>query len=138
MFRKIAAFAVVLSLALPVISPVARKIDPVSERAIAEMICAEGGDCPLICRLALAAVVFNRVDLDGYPDDVPGVLADVGAFPKYADSKGFSDVEINEALHIVYAAEYGLDPSFGAVTFSREQLGGTPTLAAGGMFFYCR
>ena len=100
------------------------------------MICAEGGDCPLICKLALAAVVFNRVDSESYPDDVLGVLADAGAFPKYIASEGFSEYEINEALRFVYAAEYGIDPSFGAVRFSREQLAGAPTLAAGGMFFY--
>lgn len=119
--------------------PEPRKCTGLEERAIAEMICAEAGDAPLICRLALAAVVFNRVDSPDYPDNVLAVLADRGAFPNYDASAVVRGSDMTEVMRIVYAAEYGMDPSFGATSFSHEPTdSGVLHLAAGGMFFYGR
>lgn len=111
----------------------------VEEAAIADMIYAEAGDAPLICQLALAAVVFNRVRSQDYPNDVLSVLADRGAFPHYDASAAQKNSRTDEIMRIVRAAEFGFDPSFGATSFSfSAEESGVLHLAAGGMFFYGR
>lgn len=116
-----------------------RFLSPVEERQIAEMICAEADGYPLVCQVALAALVLNRLADDGFPDSVTSVLSDKGAFPRYQSAPAKADPEkTKSALAAVYAAEHGFDPATGALWFCREEDNDgsiIPILCAAGMRF---
>lgn len=137
MLKTLAAVLVSALIGAQSVSELPRSIEPLEEIAIAEMIAAEGEGYPVICKVALAALVLNRVDSELYPDDVLSVLADRGAFPKYESrSRAYTEDEINGALRYVYAAEYGFDPSFGALCYSADPDSPIiPSMCAGGMKF---
>jgi len=99
-----------------------RFLSPIDERQIAEMICAEADGYPLVCQVALAALVLNRLADSGFPDDVTSVLSDAGAFPRYQSAPKKPDpTKMKNALAAVYAAEHGFDPATGALWFCREE-----------------
>lgn len=107
-------------------------------------ICAECRGEPFLCKVAAAAVIFNRIDSDFYPSSAADVIFDAGAF--YSVSEGtvaleHSDSEMRSAMRAVRLAERGEDPTKGAVCLGHingDFKGALPsevTLTAGDMVF---
>lgn len=93
-------------------------------RIMARLIAAECGDEAEIVKVALAAVILNRVRDDGYPCSALEVITEEGEFQSVKDGSWLliSDDAITDNMSAVLFALNGLDPTAGAVLFSRGDM----------------
>lgn len=109
---------------------------------IATLVCAETENEPFLCKVALAALVINRIESPAFPDEADAVVWQKGAFPSVSSGK-ISEVksgdEYDRAYRAVEAAASGIDPTSGALYFCHGENNGEyyihPTLKAGNMIF---
>ncbi len=104
---------------------------------LARFVYAAAGDEPFLCKVAVAAVIFNRMQDSGYPSTVSEVIAADKYFDNIeadtADSEG-----IRSAENAVRQAMNGEDPTNGALFFYRsddKKAAGEVTFYASGMIF---
>lgn len=111
---------------------------------LCRFICAECEGEPFLCRVAAAAVIFNRMDSEYYPSSLANVIFDAGAFSSVSEGTvalEHSDADMRSALRAVRLAQKGEDPTNGALCLGHtgeDFSGPLPseiTLSAGGMVF---
>ena len=111
---------------------------------LCRFICAECEGEPFLCRVAAAAVIFNRMDSEFYPSSLANVIFDAGAFSSVSEGTvalEHSDADMRSALRAVRLAQKGEDPTNGALCLGHtgeDFTGPLPseiTLSAGGMVF---
>ena len=111
---------------------------------LCRFICAECEGEPFLCRVAAAAVIFNRMDSEFYPSSLANVIFDAGAFSSVSEGTvalEHSDADMRSALRAVRLAQKGEDPTNGALCLGHtgeDFSGPLPseiTLSAGGMVF---
>ena len=111
---------------------------------LCRFICAECEGEPFLCRVAAAAVIFNRMDSEYYPSSLADVVFDAGAFSSVSEGTvalEHSDADMRSALRAVRLAQKGEDPTNGALCLGHtgeDFTGPLPseiTLSAGGMVF---
>ena len=111
---------------------------------LCRFICAECEGEPILCRVAAAAVIFNRMDSEYYPSSLADVVFDAGAFSSVSEGTvalEHSDADMRSALRAVRLAQKGEDPTNGALCLGHtgeDFSGPLPseiTLSAGGMVF---
>ena len=111
---------------------------------LCRFICAECEGEPFLCRVAAAAVIFNRMDSEYYPSSLANVIFDAGAFSSVSEGTvalEHSDADMRSALRAVRLAQKGEAPTSGALCLGHtgEDLSGPLpseiTLSAGGMVF---
>lgn len=93
------------------------------EVLIARLVYGAAKDEPFICKVAVAAVILNRLGDVRYPDSVRGVIENDLTFAEYVDSCG-EDADPEELLSAKNAVSHALrgqDPSNGALNFCRAQ-----------------
>ncbi len=103
---------------------------------LAKLVEAEAGGKGLRAMTAVAGVVFNRVASDSFPDDLPGVIYDAGAFASVKSGEFFDALPGDMAYRAAYDALIGVDVTGGALYFSRTDPGRDVTLECAGMYFY--
>lgn len=103
---------------------------------LAKLVEAEAGGKGLRAMTAVAGVVFNRVASDSFPDDLPGVIYDAGAFGSVKNGEFFEALPGNMAYRAAYDALVGVDVTGGALYFSQTDPGRGVTLECAGMYFY--
>lgn len=103
---------------------------------LAKLVEAEAGGRGLRAMTAVAGVVFNRVASESFPDDLPGVIYDAGAFGSVNSGEFFDALPGDMAYRAAYDALIGVDVTGGALYFSRTDPGKGVTLECAGLFFY--
>jgi len=83
---------------------------------VASVVYAEARAEPYAGQVAVAAVVFNRVQHPGFPSTVPGVIYEPGAFTAVRDGQ-INLKPDGTAYRAVRAAVNGVDPSGGALYY---------------------
>jgi len=119
-------FCTALLLLIPIAITPVRAQNPASpkplnraeEYALAAYCAAQTADAPFLTRLAVAAVMLNRLEDSHYPDTVTGVLAD-GGFTAPA----VKEEDLASALWAVRVAAMGVDPTGGSLTWAFEGTG---------------
>ena len=89
-------------------------------KLLAEFVSAEVGDRPFLCKVAVAAVVFNRIRSPEYPQNLSDVIFQPGAFKSTADGRLQSESnykKLSSAMNAVSVAKQGEDPTGGALGF---------------------
>lgn len=91
---------------------------------LARLVQAEAGQEPFWGRVAVAAVVINRMHHDGFPASIEGVIRQPGQFPPAA-SPGFARIRPDELSRAAaLTALQGVDPTGGALFFYNPQVVG--------------
>lgn len=88
------------------------------EYALAAYCATQTADAPFLTRLAVAAVMLNRLKDPHYPDTVSGVLSD-GGFTAPA----VKEEDLASALWAVRVAAMGVDPTGGSLAWAFEGTG---------------
>ncbi len=88
---------------------------------------------PLVCYVAAASLILNRLESPDFPDTVRGVLLQKGEFP----SSEASDKSLRTAEYALRLALEGEDPAGGSLYFAKDNdnPGFHVTLSAGRMSF---
>lgn len=83
---------------------------------LARFVEAEAGAQPLVCKVAVAAVVLNRATMPTYPHTIPGVVFQPGAF-RTPPLGGLRRPPGRESRAAALIAVSGIDPSSGATKY---------------------
>lgn len=83
---------------------------------MAQLVYGEARGEPLKGKVAVAAVVLNRIASPKFPDTVAGVIFEPGAFTAVRDGQYYLQPE-KEAYRAVYLAIAGWDPTNGALYY---------------------
>ncbi|WP_240511878.1 spore cortex-lytic enzyme [Paludifilum halophilum] len=92
------------------------KVSPKDLHWLARAIHAEARGEPFKGKVAVAAVVLNRMDSSDYPDTAKGVVMEEGAFTAVDDGQIWLSPN-NEAYQAAQTAVKGWDPSQGAMFY---------------------
>ncbi|GAV23107.1 cell wall hydrolase [Carboxydothermus pertinax] len=84
---------------------------------LARLIRAEAEAEPYAGKVAVAAVVLNRVRHPGFPNTVAGVIFQPGAFESVSNGRFWSLLPSRESIKAAYDALHGWDPTYGALFF---------------------
>lgn len=93
------------------------------KKLLAQLICAECRGEPYLCRVAVAAVIFNRMENEGFPDSVVNIVFSVGAFHSVESGelgRDVTDEDLQVSMEAVRQAAAGEDPTGGALYFAKE------------------
>ena len=85
------------------------------EYALARFCASECEGEPFICRLAVAAVMLNRLGDPRFPDTISGILTDAG----YGASP-VKEADLASARWALQVAVMGVDPTNGALYWARS------------------
>ena len=83
---------------------------------LAKMIHGEARGEPYVGKVAVGAVILNRVEDKEFPDSVHGVCFQPGAFDAVSDGQYYMEPD-KEALKAAKAALNGWDPTYGALYY---------------------
>lgn len=83
---------------------------------LAKMIHGEARGEPYVGKVAVGAVILNRVEDKKFPDSVHGVCFQPGAFDAVSDGQYYMEPDA-EALKAAKAAINGWDPTYGALYY---------------------
>lgn len=139
MFIKTAAMLLCgVTVALsPCISPASAS--EVDARLISRLIAAECDGESDIVKISLAALVLNRTASDDYPNAVIEVILEKAEFESVNSGAWLeiSEEKISAELYAVKLAMSGVDPTCGALIFSRGDIAAIrrPTLVLGEYIF---
>lgn len=89
-------------------------------KLLAEFVSAEVGDKPFLCKVAVAAVVFNRIRSTEYPQNLSDVIFQPNAFKSTANGRLKSEEDykkLSSAMNAVSVAKQGEDPTNGALNY---------------------
>ena len=95
--------------------PARAELNPAEEYALARFCASECEGEPFLCRLAVAAVMLNRLDDPRFPDTISGILTDGG----YGASP-VSEADLASARWALQVAVMGVDPTNGALYWARS------------------
>lgn len=87
-----------------------------NESLLAQLVCAEARAEPYEGKVAVAAVILNRVDDDRFPNSVAGVVYETHAFESVDNGEIYRGITA-ECEQAAMAALNGHDPVQGAVFF---------------------
>lgn len=87
---------------------------------LAGLISAESANEPYTAKVAVGAVVLNRVQHPSFPDTVAGVVYQPGAFASVADGGIDGEAAGESAFRAAKEALNGFDPSGGAIYYYRS------------------
>ncbi|ABB16067.1 spore cortex-lytic enzyme [Carboxydothermus hydrogenoformans] len=99
------------------VSRSAFRISPEDQELLARMVEAEAGGEPYLGKVAVAAVILNRVKSPLFPNDVRGVILQKGAFEPILNGWFWQVTVSAESKKAVADALRGIDPSNGALYF---------------------
>lgn len=91
------------------------ELNQAEEYALARFCASECEGEPFLCRLAVAAVMLNRLDDPRFPDTISGILTDGG----YGASP-VSEADLASARWALQVAVMGVDPTNGALYWARS------------------
>jgi N-acetylmuramoyl-L-alanine amidase len=77
---------------------------------------SEASEQPFDCKVAVASVVLNRVDNPMFPNTIPAVIFQPGAFAKVAQGKFLNKATYTSKRAAEFALA-GFDPSQGALIY---------------------
>lgn len=83
---------------------------------LARLVSAEAKGEPYRGQIAVAAVALNRVESSSFPNSIPDVIYQPGAFSPVSDGSIWNQ-PVPSAYNAVYEALRGTDPSYGALFF---------------------
>lgn len=83
---------------------------------LARLVSAEAKGEPYRGQVAVAAVVLNRIKSSSFPNSIPDVIYQSGAFSPVADGSIWKE-PISSAYTATYEAINGTDPAYGALFF---------------------
>jgi N-acetylmuramoyl-L-alanine amidase len=83
---------------------------------LARLVSAEAKGEPYRGQIAVAAVVLNRVKSSSFPNSIPDVIYQPGAFSPVANGEIWKD-PVSSAINAVNEALSGTDPAYGALVF---------------------
>jgi len=83
---------------------------------LARLVSAEAKGEPYRGQIAVAAVVLNRVKSSSFPNSIPDVIYQPGAFSPVANGEIWKE-PVSSAINAVNEALTGTDPAYGAVFF---------------------
>lgn len=83
---------------------------------LARLIHGEARGEPFVGQVAVGAVVMNRVESPLYPNSIPGVIYEPGAFDAVIDGQFYFPPD-NESIRAAQAAISGWDPTGGALFY---------------------
>ena len=83
---------------------------------LARLVSAEAKGEPYRGQIAVAAVVLNRVKSPLFPNTIPDVIYQPGAFSPVANGEIWKE-PVSSAINAVHEALTGTDPSYGALFF---------------------
>lgn len=83
---------------------------------LAKMIHGEARGEPYVGKVAVGAVILNRVEDKKFPDSVHGVCFQPGAFDAVSDGQYYMEPD-QEAIKAAKAAINGWDPTYGALYY---------------------
>ncbi|UWG96225.1 spore cortex-lytic enzyme [Dehalobacter sp. DCM] len=110
---------------------------------LAHLVSAEAKGEPYRGQIAVAAVVLNRVKSSSFPNTIPGVIYQPGAFSPVSDGTLWSE-PVSSAYDAVYEALNGTDPAYGALFFfnpaktSNRYIWSRPQIIQIGKHIFCR
>jgi len=84
---------------------------------LARIIRAEAEAEPYAGKVAVAAVILNRVRHPGFPNTIAGVIFQPGAFESVSNGRFWSLLPNKESIKAAYDALHGWDPTYGALFF---------------------
>ncbi|MCL2342629.1 MAG: cell wall hydrolase [Firmicutes bacterium] len=85
-------------------------------KLLARLISAQAGDEPYRVQVAVGAVILNRLKHPSFPETLPGVIYQPGAFPCVRDGR-FDRPLAESAVRAARDALLGVDPSGGALCY---------------------
>lgn len=97
------------------------ELSEADEELLTRFVCIKAENEPFICKVAVAAVVFNRIESEGFPDTVSSVILGSDGFG-LTDSDlqiEFDVASYDSASSAVALARRGQDPSGGATGFHK-------------------
>ncbi len=83
---------------------------------LAKLVSAEAKGEPYKGQIAVAAVVLNRVKSSSFPNSIPDVIYEPGAFSPVANGEIWKE-PVSSAINAVNEALTGTDPCYGALFF---------------------
>jgi len=110
---------------------------------LARMISAEARGEPYSGQVAVGAVILNRVEHPSFPDTIPGVLYQNGAFTAITDGQ-FNKPVAESAVRAAKDALNGSDPSGGAIYYynpkktSNKWMRSRPVITTIGQHIFCK
>jgi len=110
---------------------------------LARLVSAEAKGEPYRGQIAVAAVVLNRVKSPQFPNTIPDVIYQPGAFSPVANGEIWKE-PVSSAISAVHEALNGTDPSYGAVFFfnpaktTNAYIWSRPQIVKIGNHIFCR
>jgi len=110
---------------------------------LARLVSAEAKGEPYRGQIAVAAVVLNRVKSPQFPNTIPDVIYQPGAFSPVANGEIWKE-PVSSAYNAVYEALAGTDPSYGALFFfnpaktTNAYIWSRPQIVKIGNHIFCR
>jgi N-acetylmuramoyl-L-alanine amidase len=110
---------------------------------LARLVSAEAKGEPYRGQIAVASVVLNRIQSSSFPNTIPDVIYQPGAFSPVADGSIWNE-PIPSAYNAVYEALHGTDPAYGALFFfnpaktSNNYIWSRPQIIQIGKHIFCR
>jgi len=110
---------------------------------LARMISAEARGEPYSGQVAVGAVILNRVEHPSFPDTIPGVLYQNGAFTAITDGQ-FNKPVAESAVRAAKDALNGSDPSGGAIYYynpkksTNKWMRSRPVITTIGQHIFCK
>jgi N-acetylmuramoyl-L-alanine amidase len=86
-------------------------------KLLVQLVNAEGMTEPYIGKVAIAAVVLNRLKNNNFPKSVGGIILEPGKFSSVGDGKFWSVVSDDTARKAVMDAISGVDPTEGSLYY---------------------
>lgn len=83
---------------------------------LARLVSAEAKGEPYRGQVAVAAVVLNRIKSASFPNSIPDVIYEPGAFSPVANGEIWKE-PVSSAINATYEALNGTDPAYGALFF---------------------
>ncbi|MBE3577127.1 MAG: cell wall hydrolase [Limnochordales bacterium] len=111
---------------LPARGSLRYKADEEEVELLARLVQVEAGSEAYIGRVAVAAVVVNRLLSPDFPDTIRDVIYQPGQFPPVASSRFASTVPDRLSREAALAALAGEDPTGGALYFYNPRLAANP------------
>lgn len=89
---------------------------------LARLISGEARGEPYLGQVAVGAVVINRVESPNFPNTIPGVIFQPGAFESVANGQIWAVPPSETQYSAAQAAMDGVDPTYGALYFWNPSL----------------
>lgn len=110
---------------------------------LARLVSAEAKGEPYKGQVAVAAVVLNRIKSSEFPNTIPDVIYQPGAFSPVADGSIWNE-PVSSAIRATNEALNGTDPAYGALFFfnpaktSNRYIWSRPQIITIGRHIFCR